>query len=544
MFRKPILFLFVNLLIVACSSPQTDKSEKTETRPNVILFLTDDNDFSYWGFGGGPKLSPNIDRLASEGLVANQFYVSSSVCTPSRYSLHTGKYAGKCSAKEFFDFNPTDKPYKITWNTPLDPEVETTLGEVFQQAGYKTGVVGKWHLSFRIPRFEFDAEADPADPAVAQKLLAYQQASVEQVKLAGFDYAASIIPGNNDEHPVHQLRVHNLEWTAKGAIDFLNEQKDSDQPFLLLVNISTHHGPCHRSSIESDIRLTQQGLVEGLEGIMPARNTIAERITAKGLEVDFKTAGTVWTDDCVGTIMDHVKNLSMAENTAVVFTTDHNRYDGKGTCYQGGVHIPFVMKYPGQQARTVDTRFQIIDLMPTLMDACKIEAPSNMKIDGKSAWSMLSDSEIQTDGSERDFYFEFGYTRAVLAGDWKYIAFRPMDDQIQQMQEGKVDRAFNFKGNTGDEPAVLRYPHYFDRDQLYNIKLDPEEQKNLANDPAYQETLNMMKAKLISKLDGFQHPFPVEQANPFFNTEKYRLLAKNAKILNMDQHYWYKNGCY
>ena len=536
--------LFVSALlctIISCKTASTSKSQKP-SRPNLIIFLTDDNDFSYWGFSGGPKLSPHIDKLAEEGIVASQFYANSPVCTPSRYSLHTGKYPGNCASREFFQFNPTDQPYKITWNTPLDPQIETTIGELFQQGGYHTAAVGKWHLSFRVPKFEFDADADPQNPQVAQQLIEYQEAAVEQVKLAGFDYAASIIVGNNDEHPIHNLRVHNLEWTAKGAIDFLNQVQKSNKPFFLLVNISTHHGPCHRNSVEADIRLTQQGIVEGLTGIMPNRSTIAERIKEKGEEVNFKTVGTLWTDDCVGAILGHLRELSLDQNTAVVFTTDHNRYDGKATCYQGGVHIPFVMKYPGHKHATTQVPFQITDLMPTLAEACGVSLPDNLTMDGESVWPEISSSDVPT--KKRDFYFEFGYSRAVLSDNWKYIAFRPLPDHIRQMKNGKVSRAFNYKGNTGDEPAVLRYPHYFDLDQLYDLSKDPDEQANLAQNPAYQDILQLMKIKLQKKLSGFKHPFPLEVEEPFFNSQTYATLKANARVLNMEDYYWYQNGCF
>ncbi|NJM94811.1 MAG: hypothetical protein HC842_09230 [Cytophagales bacterium] len=108
-----------------------------------------------------------------------------------------------------------------------------------------------------------------------------------------------------------------------------------------MVNITTHHGPCHQESIRSDIRLTQAGLVEGLDGYMAPRDSVLRRITDKGLPADFKTIGTAWTDELVGAVLGKLSAVGRESNTAVIFTTDHNRYDGKATNYQGGVHIPF-----------------------------------------------------------------------------------------------------------------------------------------------------------------------------------------------------------
>jgi arylsulfatase A-like enzyme len=521
-------------------------SENNEEKPNIVMFFTDDNAFWYWGFGGGPKLSPNIDQIGKDGVECTQFYATASVCTPSRYSLQTGKYAGRCLSEQFLEDFPTSGMYNITWNTFLADSEETTMGEVFHKGGYKTGFVGKWHLGHHdiIKKYGFKPDDDPADPKIDSALKAYQQDMINLIKSKGYDYAASITPGNNDTHPMKALQHHNLEWYAKGAIDFIEQRKKDGEPFFLIINITTHHGPCHRESLQEDLKVTQAGYVDGLEGIMPPRASVFERIKEAGHKVDFKTSGTVWTDDMVKAIIDKVNESKMEENTAVIFTTDHNRFDGKATCYQGGVHIPFIMKYPGVIApgSKCEERCMIPDLFPTFMDMCNIDMP-DIKIDGVNRWPVIKGESPKY---KRDtLFFEFGYTRAVLVGNYKYIAFRLPKEKLEDMKTGKVDVAYNFIARKGGYLSAKRYPHYYEPDQLYNIKKDYEEQNNLAYKDEYAEKLEEMKAFLKEYLATFDHPFALNDVDEFYFTDKYKELCEKAKEENaLEQYHWYQNECY
>lgn len=543
--KHTLLPLVIALFIFSCSSKQETKvEEEKKKKPNIILFFTDDNSFEYWGFGGGPKLSPNIDKLAEDGLSASQFYCSAAVCTPSRYNLHTGKYAGRCQSPTFLKENPTNEPYTIHWNTMLDSNSEPNLlGKLLQNAGYTTGFVGKWHLGFETFGYGLNADDDPTDPEVDKKLKAMQLDAQNIVKSVGFDYAASVVPENNDYHPVKKLHVHNFDWIAKGAIDYLDQVKDSDEPFFLIVNITTHHGPCHDKSIESDISYTQAGIVEGLEGYLSDRKEIIERAKASDYDDNFHTlVGTAWTDDLVGSILNKLDENGGKENTAVIFTTDHNRYDGKATNYQGGVHIPFLMRYPGvvSAGTTVDQRFQITDLLPTLVTAAGGKVPEN--IDGINVWPQLTENK---ENFKRDLYFEFGTSRAILRDDMKYISFRYREDQIDKMKSGEVKEALSYKGKTQDEPCFTRYPHYFAPDQLYNVSTDYQEQNNLISDETQQEKIGELKDALTEILNSFNHPYPsLYEVDPFIQSKEYEDLVSKAKDINMEQYYWYRDECY
>lgn len=537
MVRVSLFTLLIGLLLSACNN-------ENAVQPNILIIFTDDNGFEYWGKTGGPDLSPNIDAIANEGLYASNAYISASVCTPSRYTLHTGKYASRCQHPKFLESFPDSVTCNITWNTFLDPAAEITLGKLLQDGGYHTGFVGKWHLGWDHSKFDFNEDDDPLDTAVDRQLKAFHEEAKAIVRKAGFDYTASVTPINIDNHPVEAVRYHNLEWFAKGAMDFLEETSHQDKPFFLIVNLTTHHGPCHIPSIEQPVSLTPAGYIEDLDGIMPERQTIFSRIEEKGYNVDFKTAGSVWTDDCVKAILDQLASTGLSDETMVIFTTDHNRFDGKATCYEGGVKIPFFARYPGiiEAGSKMETRFQLTDILPTLLEAGGIPMPDGLEIDGTSIWPQISGESVQE--VHDDLFFEFGYSRGVLAGDWKYIAVRFPEELTELMKNGKTDRAFALRGLVTDEPCFKRYPDYFAADQLYNLSSDPDEQDNLAKNPEYAEKLREMQERLWHYTDNFRNPFP-KKADPFYETSAYDELAKKAvELTDMDRFYWFRQECY
>lgn len=531
------------IALTACSGISKEK-EQVPARPNVILFLTDDNAFEYWGYGGGPKLSPTIDSLAAQGVNCQRFYCTSAVSTPSRYSLHTGKYAGHCADSAFRSKFPDTLPYSIEWNTNLDASKEFTLGEMYQEGGYATGFVGKWHLGFDHSPWHFSPSDDPANPEVSKRLKAYEKAVQKHIAGTGFDMVLSAIPDNNDMHPIESLRYHNLEWYARGAMKAIDSLTASGKPFFLIINITTHHGPCHEASIDQNVNKTPYGFDRGLDTIMPSRSSIYSRITEKGYPVDFKTSGTVWTDDCVNAILSHLRKRQKADKTAIIFTSDHNRYDGKSTCYEGGVNTPFVMSYPEKiESGTVNRNLmQMTDLMPTLAEMCSISLPEDLRIDGKSQWPALSGKNSAN--VHKYLYFEMGYTRAILSEDgYKYIALRFPTKVIEKIQKG--DTIYNIMGDKRHQPTISRYPHLLSADQLYELSTDPNEQVNRFEDKQLSAKRTELQEQLKRYLALFNNPFVLENTDPVYLNPMYKKMQENAKkTLNMNQFYWYQQNCY
>ncbi len=518
-------------------------------RPNVLLFISDDTDFSMLGYSGGAALTPSIDRIAAEGVRLTRYHTASPVCTPARYNTLTGHYAGRCPADSFRNAFPEDEPYCVGWNTDLLPEREFSLGRALQRGGYVTGYVGKWHTGPSKAALGvdwFEPDDDPADPAVVARLKERQRIFVEQVKKNGFDYAAAITWGNTDDRKMKKLQDHNLEWTAKGALDFLDHHGGDERPFFLNVATTTIHGPSHINSLRSDVRLTGVGYQDDHVGCMPPRESVFERIEqANGVELTHRTAGALWMDDLLGAVIGRLREMGLEDDTIIIYTTDHNCFDGKATCCQGGVHIPFVMRWPGRVAAgsRSDALTQHIDLLPTLLDACGVDRPGAMVVDGRSMLPWLT-GRPQNSQERDELFFEMGYTRAVATRRWKYIAFRLPQRLVEQMKSGEVDRAYDQVGRFGSQLQAQRYPHYWDPDQLYDLENDPEEQHNLAGDPDYADVLAEMKDRLRACLETFDRPFDLDHVDDFLFSDRYREMARKTAEIDMNRFEWYRKGWY
>ena len=514
----------------------------TDRRPNIVCIMPDDTDFVWLHCYGGRTPTPNIDRIAEEGTRFDQMYCSASACTPSRYTYLTGHYAGRCPDPHFLAENPPDEPYSVAWNTVLN-ETMPSLAQTLRAHGYRTGIAGKWHVGR--PRRELDLpelheDDDPDDPEVDAKLHLYQARLQEEVRTSGgFDYAASIVWGNNESFPVARLREHNLEWITQGALDFL-DSCSPDEPFFLYVTPTAFHGPPHDGSYLQDPRYTQGGKLDHPVGGHPPREAMRARLAERGLPFNHDTVGITWIDDQVGVILRKLEQMGVAENTVVIFKVDHNTEPGKATCHQHGIHIPLIMRWPGviQAGTTCEARVQNIDFVPTVLEIAGIEPPASMPLDGKSWVPLLRGEKARL---HEDLFFEFGYARAVLAGRWKYIALRYPQRLLDAMAAGELKEApnhINQRLQGQMNVAIETYPAYFDPDQLFDLDDDPEERHNLADDPAHADVLAMMQRRLQVYLDTFEHPFDLAVPD-FLRSERYRALCGETRKIGTGYLSWW-----
>ncbi|MBT3374094.1 MAG: sulfatase-like hydrolase/transferase [Lentisphaerae bacterium] len=493
-------------------------------RPNVLFIITDDQKLDAFGFIRKKALTPNIDRLAAEGVYFSRGYVSSSVCTPSRYTCLTGQYASRAQSENFRRATTVEGQTSVQWNVDLLPN-QLTLPKMLQQAGYVTGIAGKWHngggRSWRRPNKEVKRNADPADPETAAILQEGQEALHEHVKSCGFNYAAGVNLGNFGAHVCRELRVHNQDWITKGALDFIEQNRT--RPFFLYMATSLMHGPSPLKSLNADPRLTHAGVLKEPLRVQPSRQSVSDRAKAAGISE--KLAPATWLDDGIGAVLKRLDELGLTEDTLVVFLNDHGVEQGKGSCYEGGVRTPIIIRWPGRiRPGTSKALIQNIDFAPTILDACGVTPPAGMDLDGKTLMPLLTrKAEMLRDS----LYFEIGYTRAVCTDRWKYLAFRiPPSKELtlEQRKEALARYAAQKKRredktikNRPEEPlshmgypggqntergnAIKRYAGvYYDRDQLFDLETDPGETKNLAADPAHAEQLAAMKALLTQHL--------------------------------------------
>ncbi len=511
-------------------------------KPNVLLIFSDELAYEYISCYGGNIQTPNIDKLAQQGLKFTHGYAAAPMCTPSRYSILTGQYAGRCKHASFLENYPTDQPYSIAWNTYLT-DSQQTLPRLLSKNGYVTGMSGKWHVgqlpeSVQLP--DIDPDADPKDEQVNEKLQKRHELLAEQVKKqAGFDVANSVSWGNLDGFPVKALRHHNFPWMTKGAVDFIKVQAEQNRPFFLYAATTAVHGPYHLDQFKNDLRYTPQGKLDDVLQYQLSEERLNSLLADTPEWMHHKVAGMACLDNHVGILMQTLKDLGIEDNTIVIFMADHNIEPGKATCYEKGTRVPFVIRWPEeiQPGRVSDALVQSVDILPTLMQLAAAPLPREGTLDGKSMVPVLSE---QSDSIREYIYTESGYARAVTDGHFKYIAVRYPDVVVQQMENGTMQYAPNqlntFK-QAHSQIAIQHFPHYFDQDQLYDLKNDPYEQNNLANNPDYAEELQRLKNALQEKLNTFSHPFNLDPI-PFMKTKEYEHMAQNTRDIGTDFIAW------
>ena len=532
---KPIfIFLFLVVAFSAC--------KHTDPPPNVIIFYSDELDPQYVSAYGGNFQTPNLDILAREGIRFTSAYTAAPMCTPSRFSVLTGKLPGRCIHPEFLRAYPMSDPYVVAWNTYLEGNIPT-IASVLSKNGYVTGMAGKWHIG-KIPEEtklpDLPADADLDDPMVEQKLKDHQDIVSQQVKHdAGFDHAYSVMWTNFDNFQVTSLRVHNFPWITKGAITFLEEARKSRKPFFLYVATTAVHGPGHADVFNRDLSYTLEGRMDDHLKYQLPSDSMRKVLEDIPPALRHKHAGMACLDNHVKNVINKLKELGLDENTMIFFMADHNVEPGKATCYEKGLKVPMIIKMPdGMHSGSVNGKLTSnVDIFPTILEAANIPIPEGLLLDGISILPGIRNENIHT----RPYVFaESGLTRSVNDGRWKYIAFRYPGDQIEKMQSGAIDYAPNFlnlEKQAHSSIAMEHFPGYFSADQLYDLETDPYELRNLAYDPDYSDELKRLQKVLADHLSSFSHSYDMSDTS-FMTTDEYKKLVEKSLSYGTDYIPW------
>ena len=473
-------------------------------KPNIIFFLVDDYEKPETSPYGGNVLTPNLDRLAAEGMLFNNAYVTSTVCTPSRYTMLTGRYAGSSTAKEFLTFFPKGRQSMPGFNVSLEQD-NMNVGNVLARNGYATGFVGKYHVGlehdegffkeaglFNIPKnIEYTDELN-------QHKYRNEKIHRKLIKDRGFTWAKNIYWGNLKD----PFKGHNPEWTTAAAIEFIEEHKD--QPFYLHVCSTLLHGPngeWHNSLLNREL-VTGEGMIEKPIKSQPSRASVMKRIKAAGLTEN--EAGYLWMDDGIGVILDKLDELGIADNTIFLFVSDHGS-SGKGSLFRTkGMEVPCIVRWPnGIKAGTVcDELLQSTDFVPTWLEVAGAEIPKGYHLDGISLAPLFKNPNQPY----RDYVFgEMGGARSIKTKDWNLITLR-YPKYIIAYEDRKLKQLTGLSG--GISRAGYTHKYAFDTDQLYHLGRDPGEQVNLAGDPEHAIQLKKMMRTLSAVLEGFpDHPY-------------------------------------
>ena len=428
--------LFLVVLALAGCSP----SLQDERPPNVILIFADDMGYTdLSSFGQQGWQTPHLDRLGAEGARFTDFYVPTPACSPSRAALLTGRYPLKAGVREVIS------PRTLRGL----PETERTAAEIFRDAGYQTGMVGKWHLGahpdFLPTNHGFNSwfglpYSNDYSPRSINNPRSYAVQWMELPVLRD----TTIVEREPDQRQL-------TERYTKESIDFIRTNKD--QPFFLYLAHSMPHVPLW----VSDPFVDASGA--GLYG-----DVIEEM------------------DGSTGRIMAELEALGLEENTIIVFTSDNGPWllmgdhggtrgafrEGKATTFEGGVRMPAAIWAPGQIApgQVISDPVISMDVLPTVLNMAGIALPSNLDgipLDG----ALTSDATLD---SERPlFFYRSGQLRSMRKGKWKLHVPHAYTSILEEW---------------GGRPGSGGHPGGYGRAEigtaLYDLETDPSESVDLA----------------------------------------------------------------
>ncbi len=445
MISKLYSLRLILIVLVCCLWGQPHTTTAQATKPNILLILTDDqgyHDVSY--YGTADIKTPATDQLAAAGMRFDYFYANCPVCSPTRAALLTGKYQDAVGVPGVIRTHADN-----SWGY-LDP-ASTLLPLPLKEAGYKTAIIGKWHLGLESPNMPNER---------------------------GFDYFYGWLGDMMDDYQAHRrhginyMRLnektidppgHATDLFTQASVDYIKKQAQDTQPFFLYLAYNAPHFP-----------------------VQPPE-TWLQRVLRREPGMDTTRAKLVafieHMDDGIGKVIQALKESGQYANTLIIFTSDNGGHlpslanngplrDGKQSMYEGGLRVPTCITWQGKiKAGSVSQQVNLsMDLFPTLLEVAGTQA--SKPVEGRSFLPTLLGK--QRSEEDRPLYFtrrEGGTAYggqciyALRLGDWKLLQNSP----YQPME-------------------------------LYNLKKDPKEQNNvIAQEPAMYKRLNALLMQHIQR---------------------------------------------
>lgn len=450
--------------------------------------------------------------MAREGMVFSNAFVSSTVCTPSRYSFLTGRYAGRSYDGKYVRECPAGRQGFVSFNMELE-EDNMNVGAVLRESGYATGYVGKFHVGPEVKReaehaergLKFIAKDAKAGARATAAFRAKERWGREYLRKRGFSWAKNIYWGNMEGPFAH----HNPEWTVEAALEFIEEHKGG--PFYLHYCTTLTHGPDKSWRVSMDHPLVSgEGLLDEPAKGMADRQTLLKKLEEKGLDPEAGHAGYAWVDESVGAIARKLEELGIGDDTLFMFVSDHGSRM-KGSLFNlDGTCVPFIARWPRgiREGAVCDELVQNIDFAATCFDVAGAEVPAGYKLDGVSMRGLFGGGRPA--GWREHLYFEAGCARAVCTKDFKYVAVRYTKDQIARIKRARAEdlpKLMAYIGRMGIGTRGAVNPGFWDEDQLYDLRRDPKEVRNLAGEAAYAGRLARMKGILKGYVEAIGRPF-------------------------------------
>ena len=444
--------------------------------PNIVLFLTDQLRRDALGcYGNEICQTPNLDRLAEEGIRFDQAYTTSPVCSPARASLMSGLYPHNHGVMLNTHIAPA-------WSRGLSTDVPT-FSRLLKEAGYVLDYAGKWHVHQDIGPEEYGFDRHEMGRAGHGKMVPGTELTIE------FPGGSFPVAGTCEMPP-----EENKTWKVTDCgIEMLRERAGGDKPFFLRIDATAPHfanivPEPYASMYDPQAIPPWPNFDESFEG-KPATHlrkhrewNLENKDWAWWRQVVAKYYGDVsLIDTCVGRVLDEIRECGIEDNTIFLFSTDHGdatgshkHFEKAGTMYDEVFRIPLLMKVPGGVSRSVSQFVRLMDLMPTFVEWGGGKLPAGL--DARSLVPLVNgdDPDDWVDSVYCEIHGDvLGYSshRMVRMEKWKYVYI----------------------------------PH--DVDELYDLEADPAEMNNRIDDPMCANVLENMRGRLLGWNDATNDMF-------------------------------------
>lgn len=428
---KFLIIVFAVCIPLGCSAQKKGTTETTK-QPNIILLFADDAGYADFGFQGSTVMkTPNLDKLAQQGVRFTQGYVTHPTCGPSRAGLITGKSPYR------FGYEENNVPGYMSAVSAVDgaemglPVEEVTMGDVLKGQGYATAFYGKWHLGgadrFHPTKRGFDEFY--GFRGGARSYFPYDDPPEDVMNKMERGFA------NFEEQ-----KGYLTDALAEESLKFMEANAEAKKPFFVFLSFNAVHTPM--DATEAD--LAQFPDLTGNRKIVAAM--------------------TLALDRAAGKVLQKLNDLGIAENTLVVFTNDNGGPSDrngssnlplsglKSTHLEGGIRVPFVMKWPGKikPGSTYDFPVSTFDLLPTFLAASGGDARALKEVDGVDLMPYVN--EANTNRPHEVLFWKRDARAAIRRGDWKLIRFPDRPAELFYLPEDIAE----LNNLADDEPQRYR----------------------------------------------------------------------------------------
>lgn len=432
--------------------------EQSEEPPNIILIIADDMAWNDCGACGHPNIqTPNIDKLADDGMMFHQAFLTTSSCSPSRASIITGTYPHQTDAEQ------------LHWEIPAE---KITFVEKLKEAGYWTAQAGKWHLGeHMVNRFDFLAERNTTD----------------------LEKTFGELP-ENDNSGAHL-------WVP------LLEHRPDNQPFFLwLAAFDPHRG--YQQDIIDEPHTNED---VALPPYVPDTEKVREDYALYYDEISRM-------DNYIGDVVETIENQGVSDNTLILLISDNGRPfpRDKTTLYDSGIKTPWIVKWPDQveAGSHTESLVSVVDIAPTFLTLAGAESLDNSP--GVDFSPLLKNPEAKVRDrvfGQAHWHDHENFVRAVRDDRFKYIKnffndlpLTPPADALTGGTFGEI-RRLEQSGQLDPDIRSLFYDPRPD-EELYDLEKDPHELNNLAENPKYADVLNRMRGELLNFMQRYDDGVP------------------------------------